>query len=172
MSVPKPRTNAGLTLTADSRVLVIGTIGAGKSHFICNLLAQFEPVQYHSIDDYRRESGAWTQAGEEKARETFLRACAEERGIFECTGAGPLYNRIKQIAIANPFDCVMRVHAPTQVCMDRVTSRHDWPPYPTTTLPDSALIDAISDELDSHGFDRQSSDWNGQRLLHVSGVVE
>jgi hypothetical protein len=34
------------------------------------------------------------------------------------------------------------------------------------------LIDAISKELDSHGFDRQSSDWNGQRLLHVSGVVE
>ena len=172
MSVPTPRPNAGFTLTVDSRVLVIGTIGAGKSYFISNLVAQFEPIQFHSIDDCRRENGAWTRAGEEKARETFLRACAEERGIFECTGAGPLYKQIEHIAIANPFDCVMRVHAPTQVCMDRVTSRHDWPPYPITTMPDSVLIDAISDELDLHGFDRQSSDWNGQRLLHVSGVVE
>ena len=106
------------------------------------------------------------------AREKFLRACAEESGFFECTGAGPLYKRIEQIAMANPFDWVMRVHAPTQVCMERVSSRRDWPPYPNTTMPDSVLINAISDELDLHGFDTQSSDWKGQRLLHVSGVVE
>ena len=164
--------DAGLTLTVDSRVLVIGTIGAGKSHFISNLVASFKLIQTHSIDDCRRENGAWTRAGEEKARETFLRACVEERGFFECTGAGPRYKRIEQIAIANPFDCVVRVHAPTQVCMERVSSRRDWPPYPITKMPDSALIDAISDELDSHGFDRQSSDWNGQHLLHIPGVVE
>ena len=172
MNASTPIAGAGLTLTADSRILVIGTIGAGKSHFICNLVAQSELIQTYSIDDCRREKGAWTLAGEEKARKTFLRACAEERGFFECTGAGPLYKRIEQIANANPFDCVMRVHAPTHVCMERVTSRHDWPPYPNTTMPDSAMIDAISDELDFHGFDRQSSHWNGQRLLHVSGVVE
>jgi predicted kinase len=172
MSAHPPFADAGLTLTADSRVLVIGTIGAGKSHFISRLVASPESIQTHSIDDCRRENGASTRAGEEKARETFLRACAEESGIFECTGAGPLYKRLEQIASANPFDCVVRLHAPSQVCVDRVTSRHDWPPYPITTMPDSALIDAISKELDSHGFDRQSSDWNGQRLLHVSGVVE
>lgn len=172
MSHPLPLADAGLSLTADSRVLVVGTIGAGKSHLITNLVASSELIQTHSIDDCRRENGAWTSAGEEKARETFLRACAEESGFFECTGAGPLYKRIEQIAMANPFDCVMRVHAPTQVCMDRVTSRHDWPPYPSTTMPDGTLIDAISDELDSHGLDRQSSDWMGQRLLHITGVVE
>lgn len=168
----EPLKDAGIILSADSRILVIGTIGAGKSHFICNLVAQSEPIQTHSIDDCRRENGAWTLRGEEKARKTFLRACAQERGFFECTGAGPLYKHIEQIVIANPFDCVMRVHTPTHVCMERVTSRHDWPPYPNTTMPDSAMIDAISDELDLHGFDRQSSHWNGQRLLHVSGVVE
>ena len=172
MRAPPPLQDAGLTLAADSRVLVIGTIGAGKSHFISNLVAQSEPIQFHSIDDCRRETSAWTRAGEEKARETFLRACAEESGVFECTGAGPLYKRIEQIAIANPFDCVVRVHAPTQVCMERVSSRRDWPPYPISTMPDSVLINAISDELDLHGFGRQSSDWNGQHLLHVSGVVE
>ena len=172
MSAPPPLADAGLTLAAYSRVLVIGTIGAGKSHFISNLVAQSEPIQFHSIDDCRRETSAWTRAGEEKARETFLRACAEESGVFECTGAGPLYKRIEHIAIANPFDCVVRVHAPTQVCMERVSSRRDWPPYPISTMPDSVLINAISDELDLHGFDRQSSDWKGQRLLHVSGVVE
>ena len=172
MSAPPPHPDAGLTLSADSRVLVIGTIGAGKSHFISNLVAQSEPIQFHSIDDCRRETSAWTRTGEEKARETFLRACAEESGVFECTGAGPLYKRIEQIAIANPFDCVVRVHAPTQVCMERVYSRRDWPPYPISTMPDSVLINAISDELDLHGFGRQSSDWNGQHLLHVSGVVE
>ena len=172
MSAHPPFADAGLTLTADSRVLVIGTIGAGKSHFISNLVATSEPIQTHSIDDCRRENGASTRAGEEKARETFLRACAEESGVFECTGAGPLYKRIQQVASANPFDCVVRLHAPTQVCTERVSSRLDWPPYPITTKPDSVLINAISDELDLHGFDRQSSDWNGQRLLHVSGVVE
>jgi len=172
MSAATPLVDAGLTFTADLRVLVIGTIGAGKSHFISNLVATSEPIQTHSIDDCRRENGAWTQAGEEKARESFLRACAEERGIFECTGAGPLYKRIEQVARANQFDCVVRVHAPTQICMDRVNSRLDWPPYPITAMPDSALIDAISEELDSHGFDRQSSDWKGQHLLHVLGVVE
>jgi len=172
MSAATPLVDAGLTFTADLRVLVIGTIGAGKSHFISNLVATSEPIQTHSIDDCRRENGAWTRAGEEKARESFLRACAEERGIFECTGAGPLYKRIEQIAMEYPFDCVVRVHAPTQICMDRVNSRLDWPPYPITAMPDSALIDAISEELDSHGFDRQSSDWKGQHLLHVLGVVE
>lgn len=172
MSVPTPLKEGGFNLSADSRVLVIGTIGTGKSHLISNLVASFELIQTHSIDDCRRQNGAWTRAGEEKARESFLRACAEERGIFECTGAGPLYKRIEQIAMENPFDCVMRVHAPTQICMDRVNSRLDWPPYPITTMPDSALIDAISEELDSHGFDRQSSDWKGQQLLHVLGVVE
>ena len=172
MSAATLLVDAGLTITADLRVLVIGTIGAGKSHFISNLVATSEPIQTHSIDDCRRENGAWTRAGEEKARETFLRACAEENGFFEFTGAGPLYKRIEQVAIANPFDCVVRVHAPTQVCMERVSSRRDWPPYPIATMPDSVLIDAISDELDLHGFDRQSSDWNGHRLLHVSGVVE
>ena len=172
MSVPTPLKEGGFNLSADSRVLVIGTIGAGKSHFISNLVATSEPIQTHSIDDCRRENGAWTRAGEEKARESFLRACAEERGIFECTGAGPLYKRIEQIALENPFDCVVRVHAPTHICMDRVNARLDWPPYPITTMPDSALIDAISEELDTHGFDRPSSDWKGQRLLHVWGVVE
>ena len=172
MSAATPLVDAGLTFTADLRVLVIGTIGAGKSHFISNLVATSESIQTHSIDDCRRENGAWTRAGEEKARETFLRACAEENGFFECTGAGPLYKRIEQVARANPFDCVVRLHAPTQVCMERVSSRRDWPPYPIVTMPDSVLIDAISDELDQHGFDRQSSDWNGHRLLHVSGVVE
>ena len=172
MSAATPLVDAGLTFTADLRVLVIGTIGAGKSHFISNLVATSEPIQTHSIDDCRRENGAWTRAGEEKARESFLRACAEERGIFECTGAGPLYKRIEQIAMEYPFDCVVRVHAPTQICMDRVNARLDWPPYPITAMPDSALIDAISEELDSHGFDRQSSDWKGQHLLHVLGVVE
>jgi len=172
MSAPTPLTDDGLTLTADLRVLVIGTIGAGKSHFISNLVASSEPIQTYSIDDCRRENGASTRSGEEKARDTFLRACAEESGVFESTGAGPLYKRIEQVASANPFDCVVRLHAPTQVCMERVSSRLDWPPYPITTKPDSVLINAISEELDLHGFDRQSSDWNGQRLLHVSGVVE
>jgi len=172
MSTSTSSADAGLTLTTDLRVLVIGTIGAGKSHFISNLVASSELIQTHSIDDCRQENGAWTRAGEEKARETFLRACAEESGFFECTGAGPLYKRIEQIAMANPFDYVMRVHTPTQVCMDRVNSRHNWPPYPSTIMPDSALIDAISDELDLHGFDRHSSEWNAQRLLHVSGVIE
>ena len=172
MSAPILLRDAGLKLTADSRVLIIGTIGAGKSHFICNLVEEFDSVKTHSIDDCRRENSAWTRAGEKKARETFLRACAEKNGIFECTGAGPLYKRIEQIAFSNPFDCVLRVHTPTQVCMERVSSRRDWPPYPITTMPDSNLIDAISDELDSHGFDRQSSEWNGQILLHVSGVIE
>ena len=172
MSVQTPLKEVRLTLSPDSRVLVIGTIGAGKSNFICNLVKQTGPIQTHSIDDCRRENDAWTRAGEEKARETFVRACAEMKGIFECTGAGPLYKRIVQIAITNPFDCILRVHAPTQVCMDRVSSRREWPPYPIATMPDSVLINAISDELDLHGFDRQSSDWNGQALLHVSGVVE
>ena len=172
MRIPTPLMDAGFTLSTDSRVLVIGTIGAGKSHFISNLVEGFEPINSYSIDECRRENGAWTRAGEEQAREAFLLACAEKNGFFECTGAGPLYKRIEQITISNPFDCIFRVHAPTQVCMDRVTSRHDWPPYPIAIKPDSEMIDAISNELDSHGFDRLASEWNGQRLLHVSGVVE
>ena len=172
MSEPMPFSDAGVMISADSRVLVIGTIGAGKSHIICNLVKQTGTILTHSIDDCRRENGAWTSAGEEKARGSFLRACAEQNGIFECTGAGPLHEPIKQIATSNPFDFILRVHTPTAICMERVSSRRDWPPYPISTMPDSNLIDAISDELDRHGFDKRSTDWNGQPLLHVSGVME
>lgn len=172
MSVLVTLREFGSTLSADSRVLVIGTIGAGKSHMIGHLVDQTETIMVHSIDDYRREHGAWTQLGEERARDEFLRACVEKNGIFECTGGGPLHDHIKQIVLSNPFDFIIRVHTPTEVCMQRVSSRSDWPPYPNDIMPDSDLIQSISKELDRHGFDLLSSAWQEQPLVHVTGVAE
>ena len=87
-SETEPLKDTGIILSADSRILVIGTIGAGKSHLICNLVAQSEPIQTHSIDDCRRENGAWTLRGEEKARKTFLRACAEREDFSSAQEQG------------------------------------------------------------------------------------
>ena len=164
--------DAGLVLSANSRVLIIGTIGSGKSYVTRHLAQQNEAIMVYSIDDFRRECMASSESGEAAARQKFLLACAEQDGIFEFTGAGPLHEPVMQAATKNPFDFILRVHTPTQVCMERVAFRRDWPPYPNNIMPDSDLINAISNELDRHGFDRQSSDWNGQLLLHVSGVME
>lgn len=172
MSVLVTLREFGLTLSADSRVLVIGTIGVGKSHIVGRLVEQIETIQAHSIDDYRREHRAWTQAGEERARDEFLRASVERNGIFEFTGGGPLHDEVEQIALSKPFDLIIRVHAPIEVCLERVSSRSDWPPYPNDIMPDSDLIQSISKELDRHGFDLLSSAWQEQPLVHVSGVAE
>ena len=160
------------SLAADSRALVIGTIGAGKSHFIDQLQAKHARLDRHSIDDCRRIHDAHTRCGEAAAQEAFLKSCAEGRGFFEFTGGGPLYAPVERISRTNPFDYIIRVHTPTSVCMERVLQRTDWPPYPNEVMPDSILIDAIVQELDEHGFHIDSSDWNGQPLLHVLGVTE
>ena len=159
-------------LTADSRILVIGTIGVGKSHLIGRIIEQAAGIQAHSIDALRREHEACTEAGEKRARDAFLQACTEQKGIFEFTGGGPLFKDVKRISRSHPFDLIIRVHAPAEVCVERVSARTDWPPYPNEIMPDQNMIDAISDELDGHGFDSLSLDWNGQPLLHVSGVME
>ena len=172
MSVIESLKDVDLTLSTDSRVLIIGTIGAGKSHMMRYLVNQADDIQAYSIDDFRRECKASSESGEAAARQGFLRACTEQNGVFEFTGGGPLHEGVKKIALSKPFDIIIRIHTPAEVCMERVSSRSDWPPYPNDLMPDLNLIDAISNELDSHGFDTQSSDWKGQPLLHVWGVME
>lgn len=172
MSKLIPLKDTRLVLSADSRILVIGTIGAGKSHVIRSLVNKTEAIQAYTIDDFRREYGASSESGEATARQRFLHACSEHNGVFEFTGVGPLHEGVKQIALRKPFNFIIRVHAPSEVCIKRISTRNDWPPYPSKIMPDLDLINAISIELDKHGFDTCSSYWKGQPVLHVSGVEE
>ncbi len=158
------------SLTADSRILVVGTIAAGKSHLISSMNELGRAIFVHSIDDYRVKHDASTVSGEANARNSFLSACSEQNGIFEFTGGGPLFNDVKLIAFLRPFDFVIRVHAPTDICLQRISVRTSWPPYPNDVMPDSNLIEDISYELDENGFGIEVSEWIGQELIHVAGV--
>ena len=152
-----------------ARVLVIGTIASGKSFTVDRIKEQLPELAINSIDNYRRESDASTEAGESIARSKFLRAMSLSNGIYEFTGAGPLFSPLEDICFTNPFDLIVRIHSPVDVCVERVQAHRSWPPYPHPELPSRKMIISINEKLDSQGFRIDSNYWRDQKLIHVRG---
>ena len=95
MGAPHTLADAGLTLTADLRVLVIGTIGAGNLTSFPTLSQHPSPSKHtpSTIADGRTVH----QHGQERRRpENIPSGLREESGVFECTGAGPLTSELNR----------------------------------------------------------------------------
>ena len=152
-----------------SRVLVIGTIASGKSFAVDRIKEQLPELVINSIDNFRRTCDASTESGESDAQTKFLRTMSLSNGIFEFTGAGPLFTPLESICYTNPFDLIVRIHSPIDACVQRVQTRRSWPPYPHSELPKKKMIASINEKLDSQGFRIDSNDWRGQKLVHVRG---
>ena len=155
-------------LQGSQRVLVVGTIASGKTSFIESISRSVHLAVYR-LDDARHLFNAATIGGEESARTSFLNTMAHNPGVFECTGAGPLHPHISAISSRAPFDAIIRVHTPVEICLQRCAERREWPPYPTNQMPDRELIKSIDDELDRHGFASEENTWKDQSLIHVQG---
>jgi hypothetical protein len=151
------------------RVLVIGTIASGKSFAVGRIKEQLPESEINSIDNFRRDCDASTEAGESDAQAKFLRAMSLSNGIFEFTGAGPLFASVEDICYTNPFDLVVRIHSPVDACVQRVQTRRSWPPYPHPEFPGRKMIVSINEKLDSQGFRIDSNYWREQKLVHVRG---
>ena len=161
----------GLCQSIDpARVLVIGTIASGKSFTVDRIKEKLPYLAINAIDNYRREYQASTKAGEFIAQSKFLKAMSLSKGIFEFTGAGPLFAPMEEICSTNPFDLIVRIHSPVDACIQRVRARSSWPPYPYPELPTEEMIFSIGKKLDSQGFSIGSNYWKEQKLVHVSGV--
>ena len=155
-------------LQGAERIIVIGTIASGKTR-LTESISESTLLEVHRLDDARRSFDASTMEGEVAARESFLNKMVVASGVFECTGAGPLYPDIVAISSVRPFDVIIRVHTPVNLCVERCQERREWPPYPIDQTPSAELIRSIDDELNKHGFTIESGKWNGQKLIHVRG---
>ena len=151
------------------RLLVVGSIAAGKSHLAKALQKDEFPYPIYSIDDFRITNDASTQIGEERAQSEFIESLDAEVGIYECTGGGKIHPSLLEISHHFPFDCIFRVHTPISLSVSRCQSRNEWPPYPYEIFPDSVIIQQINVELDSLGFGVKNQIWNKQKLVHVRG---
>lgn len=73
------------------RYIVIGNINSGKSTFSKHLKEFFPNHRFIAIDDYRKQFGDGTIAGEEHAKNRFaLDVRDNTNAIVECSGGGPV----------------------------------------------------------------------------------
>lgn len=124
------------------KILLFGNIGSGKTT-LAKLLKETLPFELRAIDDFRRNYGDGTTAGELLARKYFFDGITEGKNqLIECTGVGKVAEGLFEVIsqMAAPV-IILTLLVPRVICKTRISQRiWDIPfPHPLEKVDD--LID-------------------------------
>jgi hypothetical protein len=159
------------TVRPPFRVLLIGLSGAGKSTQARSIAPQWQ-LPHINIDDFRREHGDATVAGDYFARAHFLRACSRmPAGLFEFSGSGVHRHAVRQAFQENPSALLtVWLDAPHVRRNERISGREEpgvpWPGWkataPVGTVDEDGRKTLAKDLAD--GFWEGPPGWRAARL--------
>jgi shikimate kinase len=153
------------------RILLIGLSCAGKSTLARSVAARWR-LPLLSIDDFRREHGDNSVAGEYFARAHFLRTCTHvQRGIFEFSGSGIHRTAIRQAFRESPGALLtVWLDVPHVRRRERLAARSgESTPWPTwrPEAPSSAIDEeghnVLSQDFAEHFWEADPG-WRAERL--------
>lgn len=129
-------------------ILVIGNIGAGKSHLIKQILKEWNYFSVIAIDEFRKEVGDNTFSSEYFAWYNLFKTIENEKQfVLEFTGAGPHKYAIRETLISsNSKTIVIYLATKSEICRKRNSNRFWDTPYPWRIKPND-IIEKIGNEL-------------------------
>lgn len=113
------------------KVLIIGTLGAGKTT-LAQALSQEIGYPYVSIDDCRIRYSDGTIEGEDAAWQNFLMACCDPSpGILEFSGGGPHVYEVRDSLHCSGMNIlIIWIDMPHDLCIKRASKRSVVIPAP------------------------------------------
>ena len=113
------------------KIMIIGTLGAGKTMFAEYTSKKME-IPFTGIDDCRRQLGDGTFAGEYRAWARFIEICsAPEASILEFSGGGPHVYAVRSALVQSGMPIyVIWLNPALDICIQRASNRIQDVPAP------------------------------------------
>jgi hypothetical protein len=146
---PKEFPNTKNPVISPRKILLIGTLGSGKTT-LAEYLAKDTGFPFGSIDECRIRYGDGTVAGEDCAWDHFLEDCSRPGpGILEFSGMGPHAEEVLKnlVTSAMPVSVIWLV-LPLETCISRAMQRQKNIPYPFPWGPVEYSVPAIHDSIE------------------------
>jgi len=143
-------------------VSIFGSPNAGKTTLRRALAERHPGMASYCIDDFRREYGDGSSAGEFLAQRRFLETMGAKDGFYESSGAGLCAQDATEFFTDDHY--VIVVDTPADVCVSRIRAgKYDGIPFPVRTSEED-MIRHVHDFLDSRMFRRWCVDLPVLRL--------
>lgn len=128
---PHDFSNTKTPVIAPQKILLIGTLGSGKTT-LAELLSRDTGFPYASIDESRIRFGDGTMSGEDCAWDHFLEDCSRPApGILEFSGMGPHAEDVRNALIDSAMPVlVIWLVLPPDTCITRAMQRQKNIPAP------------------------------------------
>lgn len=141
--------NAGKLVIGPRKILVIGTLGSGKTT-LAESLVRDTGFPYASIDECRVRYGDHTVSGEDCAWDHFLEICGRpEPGILEFSGGGPHVDEVRKNLLCSTIPVsVIWLVLPLDTCITRALQRQKDIPSPFPWGPVEYSVPAIHDSIE------------------------
>lgn len=122
---------SSLTTGIGPKIMIIGTLGAGKTTF-AKYISHKMGLPYISIDDCRQLYSDGTFAGEYRAWTEFISVCVSPGGtVFEFSGGGPHVYAVKGALLSSGRPVyVFWLDPPLNLCIQRASGRVQNVPAP------------------------------------------
>ena len=113
------------------KILIIGTLGAGKTTF-AEYVSKRMGIPFTGIDDCRRQLGDETFAGEYRAWARFIEVCSTpEASILEFSGGGPHVYAVRSALVQSGMPIyVIWLEPALDICIRRASGRTQDVPAP------------------------------------------
>ena len=141
--------NTDRLVISPRKILVIGTLGSGKTT-LAEYLARGTGFPYASIDECRIRYGDGTVSGEDCAWDHFLKICGgSSPGILEFSGGGPHVDEVRKNLFCSKIPVsVIWLVLPLDTCISRALQRQKNIPAPFLWEPIEYSVPAIHDSIE------------------------
>jgi len=145
---PLDFSNAKRLVISPRKILLIGTLGSGKTT-LAEYLVRDTGFPYASIDECRIRYGDGTVSGEDCAWDHFLEICGKPTpGILEFSGGGPHVDEIRKNLLCSTIPVsVIWLVLPLDTCITRALQRQKNIPAPFPWGPIDYSVPAIHDSI-------------------------
>jgi len=156
--------NVGKLMIGPRKILLIGTLGSGKTT-LAECLARDTGFPYASIDECRVRYGDNTLSGEDCAWDHFLEACGRPApGILEFSGGGPHVDEVRESLLYSTIPVsVIWLVLPPGTCITRAMQRKKNIPAPFQWAPTEDAIPAVHDSIE-YAWDHV---WSREPCFHA-----